>query len=294
MIAYNPKDWFTFIFRFHKADTFRRLLPMMVAISIYSAIIAWVEMDFLHMPDTSRVKNISIMHTMLTFVISMMLVFRTNSAYDRWWEGRKLWGSLVNNARNLSVKLNTWAGLNQEQRERYAGMIAAYPVVLKQHLTSLPMKSRPYVDAIYQNMPRTYMHRPTALVQTLSDELYALYKEERFTESQWLIINNELNSFLDICGGCERIKSTPIPYSYSSFLKKFIFFFVMTLPVTLVFSLGYYCVPLVAFIFYVLTSIELVADEIEDPFGGDSNDLPIEQIALKIEASVFEIFDVKR
>jgi ion channel-forming bestrophin family protein len=294
MIAYNPKDWFTFIFRFHKADTFRRLLPMIIAISVYSTIIAWIEMDYLHMPDTSRIKNISIMHTMLTFVISMMLVFRTNSAYDRWWEGRKLWGSLVNNARNLSVKLNTWATLNEEQQERYANLIAAYPVVLQQHLGNTPMQSAAYVDAIFKNLPRTYRHRPTAVVQKLTDELHTLYKEGRFTESQWLLVNNEVNSLLDICGGCERIKSTPIPYSYSSFLKKFIFFFVMSLPVTLVFSLGYYCVPLVAFIFYVLTSIELVADEIEDPFGGDSNDLPIEQIALKIEASVFEIFDVKR
>ena len=105
MVSYNTKDWFTFIFRFHKADTFRTLMPIMLAIGIYSGIIGYLEVEYWKLADNSYVKNITIMHGMLGFVISLLLVFRTNTAYDRWWEGRKMWGALVNNSRNFAIKL---------------------------------------------------------------------------------------------------------------------------------------------------------------------------------------------
>ncbi len=92
-------------------------------------------------------------------------------------------------------------------------------------------------------------------------------------------------------GACERIKNTPIPFSYSVFLKKFIFFFTMTLPMGYVFKLGYFCIPVVVFIFYVLASLELIAEEIEDPFGTEENDLPTERICNTIRANVYEIIN---
>jgi putative membrane protein len=116
-----------------------------------------------------------------------------------------------------------------------------------------------------------------------------LYKSGKISGDQFLIISVELQSFTDICGACERIKNTPIPYSYNAFIKKFIFFFVMTLPFGFVFNLGYYVIPVVVFIFYVLASLELIAEEIEDPFGGDANDLPIGKIASNIKKHVGEI-----
>ncbi len=96
-------------------------------------------------------------------------------------------------------------------------------------------------------------------------------------------------SFTDICGACERIKNTPIPFSYSAFIKKFIFLYIVTLPVGYVFQLGYYVVPVTALVFYVLGSLELIAEEIEDPFGTDENDLPMEKIASNIQKHVAEI-----
>ena len=90
MVSYNPKEWFSFIFNFHKADTFRKLLPLMFGIGIYSGAVAYLELEYWQFSQNSQVKNITIMHTMLGFVISLLLVFRTNTAYDRWWEGRKL------------------------------------------------------------------------------------------------------------------------------------------------------------------------------------------------------------
>ena len=106
MIAYNPKEWFTFIFRLHKADTIQKLTPMMIAIAIYGGLIAYLELDFFQLDKESVAKNITVVHSLLGFVLSLLLVFRTNTAYDRWWEGRRLWGSLVNSSRNLSIKLD--------------------------------------------------------------------------------------------------------------------------------------------------------------------------------------------
>lgn len=104
MIDYNPKEWFKYIFYFQKADTVRKLTPLILTIGVYSAVVAYLLIVHWHFKDSTDLKNISIMHSLLGFVISMLLVFRTNTAYDRWWEGRKQWGSLMNSSRNLCLK----------------------------------------------------------------------------------------------------------------------------------------------------------------------------------------------
>ncbi len=116
-----------------------------------------------------------------------------------------------------------------------------------------------------------------------------LRKEEQLLPEQLLFFQNELNNFTDAVGACERIRKTPIPFSYSVFLKKFIFLYVMTLPFGFVFSLGYWVIPVVSIVFYVLASLELIAEEIEDPFGNDANDLPTDELALGIRMAVRQI-----
>ena len=96
-------------------------------------------------------------------------------------------------------------------------------------------------------------------------------------------MDKNLNGFLDACGACERIKNTPIPFSYSLFLKKFIFIYVVTLPLAFVTSFGYFSAFIATFVFYVLVSMEVLAEEIEDPFGNDDNDLPTDSITERIQ-----------
>ena len=284
MISYNPKDWITFIFRFHKADTFRQLIPMMFFIGAYSAGIAYLEIEYWNLPEDSHVKNISIMHGMLGFVISLLLVFRTNTAYDRWWEGRKIWGSLVNNSRNLTIKLS--AILTEESdRAFFRKIIPSYASILNKHLKDEETSKQLFEDIIIEH----HKHRPNQVAKILFHKINDLYNSKRITGDQLIILNHEIQSFTDICGACERIKNTPIPYSYSAFIKKFIFFYVMTLPFGYVFNLGYYVIPVVVFIFYVLASLELIAEEIEDPFGNDANDLPTKKIAENIKRHVEEL-----
>lgn len=286
MISYNPKEWFTFIFRFHKADTFRKLFPLILGIAIYTGLIAYLELQVFKLAQDSYVKNITIMHSMLGFVISLLLVFRTNTAYDRWWEGRKLWGALVNNSRNLALKMAAILA-DKEDKNFFRKIIPYYAHVLNLHLKDQKI-SYELFDEFDINVA-TKKHKPNQVIKLLFKKINELQLSNKISGEQLIFLNQELTSFTDICGACERIKNTPIPYSYSVFLKKFIFFYVMTLPFGYVFSLGYYAIPVVIFIFYVLASLELIAEEIEEPFGDDENDLPTQKISENIKKNIEEI-----
>jgi putative membrane protein len=95
---------------------------------------------------------------------------------------------------------------------------------------------------------------------------------------------------MQIIGACERIKNTPIPFSYSLFIKKFIFIYVTTLPLAFVVQFGFLSALIATFVFYVLVSMEVLAEEIEDPFGSDQNDLPTDQLCLTIQNNCQQIF----
>ena len=285
MVTYNPKDWFTLIIQFHKSDTFRRLFWSLVSIGIYAAIIVFSEAHFFHL----ETKNPTVMHSILGFVLSMLLVFRTNSAYDRWWEGRKVWGSTVNNSRNLALKLSVIL-VHEKDKQEIKHLITNYVFAFKNHLRGKYIQEEfTPTDNINLSQFADANHKPNFIAKSLYAKINSLYLNKDITGDQLIVLNEELKSFTDNVGACERIKNTPIPYSYSSFIKKFIFFFVMTLPFGFVFSLGYYVIPVVIFIFYVLASLELIAEEIEDPFGNDANDLPMTKIASNIKKHVEEI-----
>ncbi|WP_126247229.1 bestrophin family protein [Chitinophaga rhizosphaerae] len=291
MINYNPTDWFTFIFRIHRADTVKKLFPMFIAIALYSCVIAWLELTFIRVQaERDHLKNISAMHGLLGFVISMLLVFRTNTAYDRWWEGRRQWGGLVNSSRNLAMKLKAMLPTGHPAVAWFAHMVPNYAFALKDHLRGEfhPDKLENIPEAELERLGKG-IHVPNRMATLILEKINELHRQQVISGDQLITINAQLESFTDICGACERIKNTPIPFSYSVFLKKFIFFYVMTLPMGYVFGLGYLVVPMVVFIFYVLASLELIAEEIEDPFGKDANDLPTETISANIRRHVQEI-----
>jgi ion channel-forming bestrophin family protein len=291
MIEHDPKKWFAPPFQFHRSDTLRRLFPWIVGVCVYSALIAWLELEYWNLASDSKVRNIPTLHTLLGFVISFVLVFRTNTAYERWWEGRKLWGALVNNSRNLAMKLAAVLPENDPERAFFRKIIPAYAVALKNHLRSEDTRIE-----LFDNLPVQIQekldvekHLPNQVAALMFQKIEALRRAGKISDHQLLYLNPELQSFTDICGGCERIRNTPIPYSYSVFIKKFVMVYIATLPFGFVFTLGYYVAPIVGFIFYVLASLELIAEEIEEPFGGDENDLPLGRISRSIGSHIDEL-----
>jgi putative membrane protein len=263
----------------------------MLALGLYAYGVRYVEKEYFHIDVNSEISKLTILHTILGTVMSLLLVFRTNTAYDRWWEGRKLWGSLTNSSRNLASKMNAILHFSDhENRNFYRKSIPLFAITLSHHL--LLEKTRTELDQDFTDefeMPADVQHKPNYLASIIHNRTYKLRKEEKITESELLSINSEISNFLEVAGGCERIKNTPIPYSYSSFLRKFILFYIITLPWVFSSTLGNYVIPFSIFIFYVLGSLELIAEEIEDPFGGDENDVPIEKISQNINRNVSEI-----
>ncbi len=264
----------------------------MILVGLYSWGIQYLEVEYFHLTSKSGVSNVGMIHSLLGFVLSLLLVFRTNTAYDRWWEGRKLWGKLVNDTRNMAIKINTLLGDNQQDIDQISRYLKFFPHFLAKHLSR--ESTRLALDEDYSEIEKSLKnHGPSEIVILLSHKLNQLKKEAKISEVELLYLDNQLSGFLEVCGGCERIKNTPIPYSYSSFIKKFIILYVFALPIAYVITIGLFMIPLTVFVYYVLMSLELIAEEIEDPFNNDENDIPMETLAQNIEKNVHQIMSKK-
>jgi putative membrane protein len=290
MIKYNPKTWFRHIFQFHRSDTLRKLLPEILIMAGYTWFIAYLVIEYVH--NVSSFKNTLSVHALIGFIMGLLLVFRTNSAYDRWWEGRKQWGSLVNQSRNLALKCKTFIGKSDEMAiNKIHSLIVAYPYAAKEHLRKGVDVHKLEVGEDCKEKLKRFKHKPNGIAYLLFEEINQCYLEKKISGEQLIILDSELKELTNIIGACERIRNTPIPFSYTLFIKKFIFIYVFTLPLGLIADFKYWSIPVVMFVFYVLVSLEILAEEIEDPFGQDDNDLPTDELAGKIEDSVGEIMN---
>ncbi|GEN75677.1 bestrophin family protein [Chryseobacterium hagamense] len=293
MRVYNTKHFLKILFSLHKSDTLKILFPSMILVGLYSWGIEYLELEYFRLNAKSGISNVGLIHSLLGFVLSLLLVFRTNTAYDRWWEGRKLWGKLVNDTRNFAIKISLILGGNPQHTEQITRYLKFFPHLLAKHLSK--ESTRLALDEDYSEIEKELRnHGPSELIILMSRQLNQLKKEGKISDVEMLYLDTQLSGFLDVCGGCERIKNTPIPYSYSSFIKKFIILYVLALPIAYVINIGNYIIPLTVFIYYVLMSLELIAEEIEDPFNNDENDIPMETIAQNIEKNVHQIMEPQK
>lgn len=292
MRSYNTKNWLE-VFTFYKQDTLRMIWPMIVLIAIYTSGVDYWLSSKPEITGSPVMKNLTIMHSLLGLVISLLLVFRTNTAYDRWWEGRKLWGALVNNSRNLAIKLNALLPAEQiKHRNFFRKAIPLFATALDKHLKSPALEmSLDDHEHLELNSLNLKGHVPNQIAGVIIKRCYELEKQGIISQTQLLTLNPEISALSDICGACERIKNTPIPFSYSSFIKRFIILYILTLPWSLASNLGFWSVPVVIFVFYALSSLEVIAEEIEEPFGIDPNDLPTDKIAGTIGKNVTDIIN---
>jgi putative membrane protein len=263
------------------------LLPAMIGLAVYSVILCYLDVEI----KVIKLRSTTVLHSLLGFVLSLLLVFRTNTAYDRWWEGRKIWGDLVNNTRNLMLKLNAYIPADKKElKNNFRILISNYPFALKEHLRG------GYKEELLEVHPnlnpselKNYNHIPNRIAQQLYIEIEKLRTDNIISEEKLIVLNEELRSFTNNAGACERIKSTPIPFSYSTFIKRVILLYVITLPIGLVDDFKWATIPMVLFVFYAFAGLELIAEEIEDPFGYEDNDLPTDQISERIKKNLLEI-----
>ena len=287
MIKYNPKNWFGLIFEFHKSDTLRKLIYVILVYAVYAGAIVYLELHCTNFKSTIAI------HSLLGFVLGLLLVFRTNTAYDRWWEGRKVLGALVNTSRNLALKLNTFIPNEKtEIKKLISELISNYSFSMKNHLRDkVIVEEIEYNKSLSKEEYTESDHKPNLIAKKLYLETKKLYDNKYISGNIYITIDEQIKELTDVVGKCERIKKTPIPYSYNIFLKKFIFIYTLTLPVGLATDFFYWSIPISIFILYILGSLELLAEEIENPFGEDANDLPVDVICQNIKKNVDEILN---
>ncbi|MFY0625078.1 MAG: hypothetical protein JXR07_02205 [Reichenbachiella sp.] len=285
MINYSPKNWL--VFDFYSRYVIKRLLPMLIAMTVFTVLLEYLVLDVFE----AHYPGILTFHSILGIFLGLFLVLRTNTAYDRWWEGRKLWGQLVNDTRNLAIKINTFAK-DEETIVFFSHMIPNIVVAMKEHLRESTDISE--MTALTEKDKEGLLnskHQPNYITRAMYNRVKAMREKGDISEFEYFMMDKELKGYTDIIGACERIHTTPIPYSYSMFIKKFIFFYIFTLPFGLLWQFGYWTTIIVLPVFYFLFSLELISEEIEDPFGKDINDLPLDELTKKIRRNVREILN---
>ncbi len=284
MIQYDSRLWFSFLFDF-RAGQIRRLLPSMLVMAAFTAVVCYL--DFVK--GLYKIEIPLTVHTLMGVVLGLVLVFRTNTAYERWWEGRKLLGAMVNSSRNLALKIHA-ATSSEEERRFWARHLCAFVLMIPKHLRDERLEDAILlVDEARQDAVRQAAHKPLGAMKLLTQRLCELRRDDKIGLEEFLTLSQNLNELVDELGGMERIKKTPIPFSYALLIKRFIAAYVLTLPFGLAHSFGWASVVIVPFVFYVMVGIEVIAESIENPFGTDKDDLPTDDIAQNISRNVREI-----
>ncbi|MBD2702771.1 bestrophin family protein [Spirosoma sp. BT702] len=291
MILYKNKGLFPSIWHFHTGPTARGLLRRLIVVAIYVVVVTVAEMHYtdLILKDTPT----SFLGAM-GILLSLLLIFRTNTAYDRFYEGRQAWGVLVNNCRNLAIFFNAvLPDGDQDSRAFFAKSISNFPFALKNHLRNVSdMRELDMVEEGERRDLSNFDHKPAGVSNQLWVKTESLYRQGHISESQHINLNQHLTTLMDVCGICERIKSTPIPFSYMLFIKLFIMLYVALLPFTIITAFGYLTIPAVLLTSYVLVGLEMIGEEIEEPFGLERNNLPLSQLSQLIRVNVHDILQI--
>ena len=222
--------------------------------------------------------------------LGLLLVFRNSTAYDKWWEARKEVGALVNTARNLAITLNGFLPFNTPERKEVSNLLICFTFSMKAHLRDQIEKTS--IDILSKDdriLVENAKHRPVVIANIMTNKIENVWKRKLITDIQQVLLIEKIHGLVDILGKCERIKNTPIPMAYMYLLKFLINLYVVILPFSLVDEIGWFCIPLVILLYYILMSIVITAEEIEEPFGYDLNDLEMDKIAMNIKNNIEDI-----
>lgn len=277
--TYNLLTWIPHLFLFYKEKVFRKLLPITIIIVIYAVIIAYFF-------ENATRYNLGQFHLIFSFILTIVIGFRVNTSYSRWWEGRVLWGSIVNNCRNLGLKFDTYVGL-QEYPEFYE-LLKKLPAIIKAHLRK---DSREVQTELLSLCIHEFEGKHPVLLVTkkMYRMLNQLRQENKLTLEQYLVLDTHMANLIDMAGGCERIANTHVPPAFAFFVKQALLFYAIMFPFGWVDTFGFMIIPMMVMIVYILLGLEILSEDLEEPFGKEDNDLPLSAIAKNIARNIDQI-----
>jgi len=223
MINYDGKNWLESVRHFKTSYVIRKTLRMTLGMGLYAGAIYTCELLFQNHPELVPL-NIHVVKielavfSLLGILLSLLLVFRTNTAYDRWWEGRKQWGALINHTRGLAVLWNGMLPADETRNRFWAEAISAYVLSLSEHLRD--HEQHDLIDRYSEEAPERYgrvAHVPKKIINDMYQRTEGLYRDGFIDGFELNQVQPELHAFFNIQGACERIKATPIPFAHNFF-----------------------------------------------------------------------------
>lgn len=285
MILGRTSDIRTWIFHlifFYKENIFRKLFPLMAVLTGYTLLIMYLDTTW-HLVAAIIDRGLEQFHIIFSFILAFFISFRVNTSYGRWWEARILWGSLVNTCRNVALKFNVYVDLNNYPELKQ--IIAIYPNILKLHLR----KDNKAIAEEFNKYSYELLEGDNPMV-FLNHKLFVyvneLRKENKISLEQFLALDQCVAGLMDITGGCERILNTRPPSAFAFLARQALLVYALTFPFGWVDTFGVIAIPFLLIIVYVLFGLEVLAEEMENPFGLDDHDLPIDGIATTIAKNV--------
>lgn len=289
MVVHEKTTWLHVVFMYQGAALsliWRRLL----FVTAVSVLITWLHERYGLFHDNLTLVPFSL----IGIAVSIFLGFRNNTSYDRFWEGRKLWGQVVNISRTITRQILTLIGpadadpTMTEHRRAMVYRVVAYVHLLRQHLReedALEEVSE-FLSPAELEALRSEHNRPVALLQWLGDVFRSDWDRGWVDTMHLPVLESSLTDFTSVQGGCERIKSTPIPVSYNILLHRIVGVYCLALPFGLVADIGVLTPVVVLLVAYAFFGLDAVGGEIEDPFGTDPNDLPLSSLTRMIEINL--------
>lgn len=214
----------------------------------------------------------------------MLLVFRTNVSYDRFWEGRRQWGNIVNDSRNIGRLATSLLKKDRDLLDRLLLWTMAWPWTVKHRL-----RGKQSIGPIAAELPASEVqeveqaqHVPMAVSMKMTEQIDTALRRGLISDVQQFMLDGSLQRLIDALGACERIHNTPLPFAYMVHLRRALIVYLVTLPMALVADFGWATVPALLLIAYILLGVEEIGVEIEDPFGDDVNDLPLKTLCETI------------
>ncbi len=260
----------------------RRVWMWALAAGVYSAAAVWVDESL-----GSRVPDIpSGIDAGLAFAITLIVVFRVNRAYERWWEARTLWGKLVNVSRNLAVKTRELHELDGAERRRVRDLIVSFCYGLKDHL-----RNQPDVTVLpgFKDTEARPQHLPSFVVRHIYAEFASWRSQGRLTDAQLWVLDAEARELLEVAGACERIKNTLMSVSWRRFVQHCVIAYLLVLPWGLDEDFGWFAVPISMLLAYFVIAGEGIAQYVEEPFGVEEDHVDLDGICAGIDTSVSEV-----
>jgi putative membrane protein len=286
----NSRRWFHSAFQI-KGSVVIDVLPRTIVCALFALLITVLQ-------NSGYQLEVPFLGSLIpSIVLSLLLVFRTNTAYERFWEGRKAWGNLINTTRNLArlmlVAISEDYYSDRQEKITAMRLLPAFAIAVKQHLRNAPLADDPVIEDVLTpnqlDKLQTVGVPPLLIAVWINQYLQSAYVKGQVDRYQLTQMNRFISDMVDSLGICERIQRTPMPLAYAIHLKQLLLIYCLSLPFQMVARMGWYTAPLTGLISFTLLGIEEIGLQIEDPFGLDPNDLPLDNLCRVMALNIDDI-----